>query len=104
VIATNTTVTRPLAAPAPLAGQEGGLSGAPLNELAARCIDALQQRIAGRIPIIGVGGIHDVGSAQRLIDAGASLVQVYTGFIYHGPDLVRDVALALAPDLASDAP
>jgi dihydroorotate dehydrogenase len=73
------------------------LSGRPLNALSARCIEHLQRRLAGRLPIIGVGGIDDVASASRLIDAGASLVQLYTGFIYRGPELIREIALALDP-------
>lgn len=99
VIATNTTVTRPLEHPSPHAAESGGLSGRPLNAMAERCIRLLGQRLGDRVPIIGVGGIHDVASARRLVDAGASLVQLYTGFVYHGPELVRDVALALGPGL-----
>jgi dihydroorotate dehydrogenase len=94
-IATNTTTTRPLPADARHRDEAGGLSGPPLNALAVRCVELLASRLAGRIPIIGVGGIHDVASAQRMIDAGAILVQIYTGFIFHGPALVRDVVRAL---------
>jgi dihydroorotate dehydrogenase len=101
VIASNTTTTRPLEAASRYAAEQGGLSGCPLNPLAARCIEHLQRRLAGRLPIIGVGGIDDVGSATRLIDAGASLVQLYTGFIYRGPQLIREIALALDPELAN---
>jgi len=59
------------------------------------CVARLARALDGRIPIIGVGGIYDVASARRFIDAGASLVQLYTGFIYQGPALVRDLARAL---------
>ena len=97
VITSNTTISRPLGVPSRYAAEPGGLSGVPLNALAARCIELLQRRLAGRLPIIGVGGIDDVDSATRLIDAGASLVQLYTGFIYRGPELIRDIALALDP-------
>jgi dihydroorotate dehydrogenase len=99
VIAGNTTTTRPLDAPSRYATEEGGLSGRPLNPLAVRCIEQLQRRLAGRLPIIGVGGIDDVDSATRLVDAGASLVQLYTGFIYRGPELIREIALVLDPEL-----
>jgi dihydroorotate dehydrogenase len=63
--------------------------------LAVNCIRELAVHLAGRIPIIGVGGIHDVATAQHMLDAGATLVQVYTGFIYEGPVLVRDLVRAL---------
>jgi dihydroorotate dehydrogenase len=94
-IATNTTTARPLPPDTRYAGEAGGLSGPPLHPLATACVAQLAARLRGRIPIIGVGGIHDVESAQRMIDAGAALVQIYTGFIYQGPRLVRDVARAL---------
>jgi dihydroorotate dehydrogenase len=97
VITSNTTTSRPLGVPSRYAAEQGGLSGRPLNALSARCIEHLQRRLAGRLPIIGVGGIDDVASASRLIDAGASLVQLYTGFIYRGPELIREIALALDP-------
>ena len=99
VIAGNTTTTRPLDATSRHTTEEGGLSGRPLNALAMRCIEQLQRRLAGRLPIIGVGGIDDVDSATRLVDAGASLVQLYTGFIYRGPELIREIALVLDPEL-----
>jgi dihydroorotate dehydrogenase len=94
-IATNTTISRPLPDSTRRRDETGGLSGAPLNALAVRCIERLAGALGGRIPIVGVGGIHDVASARRVIDAGATLVQVYTGFIYRGPELVRDLARAL---------
>jgi dihydroorotate dehydrogenase len=94
-VATNTTTTRPLPADAPYRDEAGGLSGTPLNTLAVSCVRELAVHLAGRIPIIGVGGIHDVATAQQMLDAGASLVQIYTGFIYQGPILVRDLVRAL---------
>jgi dihydroorotate dehydrogenase len=94
-IATNTTISRPIPPTARHCDESGGLSGAPLNDLAVACVARLAQSLDGRIPIIGVGGIHDVASARRFIDAGATLVQIYTGFIYEGPELVRDLARAL---------
>jgi dihydroorotate dehydrogenase len=94
-IATNTTISRPLPEDARYRDEAGGLSGRPLHALALTRVARLAQSLDGRIPIIGVGGIHDVASARRFVDAGATLVQVYTGFIYEGPDLVRLIARAL---------
>jgi dihydroorotate dehydrogenase len=100
-IATNTTIARPLPVDTPHRDEAGGLSGPPLNALAVDCVKELAAHLAGRIPIIGVGGIHDVASAQRMIDAGATLVQIYTGFIYEGPVLVRDLVRALGSGAAA---
>jgi dihydroorotate dehydrogenase len=97
VVATNTTVTRPVPAALRHAGEGGGLSGVPLAPLARRVVATLADALAGRLPIIGVGGIHDVESARAMVDAGATLVQIYTAFLYRGPNLVRDVARALGP-------
>ncbi len=94
-IATNTTIFRPIPANTRHCDETGGLSGVPLHALAVACVARLARALGGRVPIIGVGGIHDVASARRFIDVGASLVQLYTGFIYEGPALVRDVARAL---------
>lgn len=94
-IATNTTISRPIPPSTRYRDEAGGLSGVPLNDLSVACVAQLARALDGRIPIIGVGGIHDVASARRFIDAGATLVQVYTGFIYEGPALVRDIARAL---------
>jgi dihydroorotate dehydrogenase len=94
-IATNTTIARPLSASAEWRDEAGGLSGKPLNPLSVRCVERLARALGGRIPIVGVGGIRDVASARRFLDAGATLLQVYTGFIYHGPHLVRDLARSL---------
>lgn len=87
VIATNTTITRPPQLPE----EAGGLSGAPLTELSVHVVDTLARHLAGRLPIIGVGGIDAVDTAQRFFDAGADLVQIYTGLIYKGPKLVREL-------------
>ena len=88
VIATNTTIQRPGAvASHPRAGEAGGLSGAPLKPLALDALRRAHARAAGRIPIVGVGGIMDAADAYARIRAGASLVQVYTGFVYGGPGL-----------------
>jgi dihydroorotate dehydrogenase len=89
LIVTNTTIARDGLA-SPHAGEDGGLSGAPLRE---RSDEVLRQvaALAGGIPIIGVGGIFRGDDAWRKIRAGASLVQVYTGFVYEGPGLVKRI-------------
>jgi dihydroorotate dehydrogenase len=99
IIATNTTLRRDGLAPAdqPRAGEAGGLSGRPLTEPARKVVNFVHQETGGRLPIIGVGGILDADDAARLFDAGASLVQLYTGFVYRGPALVRAAARG-APD------
>jgi len=93
VIATNTTVGRAgvAAADAAVAAQAGGLSGRPLTARAREVVEFVHRETGGRIPIIGVGGILDAVDAQRLFDAGASLVQLYTGLVYRGPGLVRRI-------------
>ncbi len=96
VIATNTTVARPLVSGLPQADEPGGLSGPPVRERSTEVITALRERLPEGFPIIGVGGIDSGAAAVEKIRAGADLVQVYTGLIYHGPQLVRDVARALA--------
>ena len=93
VIATNTTLGRAgLAATDAAAGAEtGGLSGRPLTDRAREVVRFVHSETGGRLPVIGVGGIMSADDAARMFDAGASLVQVYTGFIYHGPALVRQI-------------
>jgi dihydroorotate dehydrogenase len=94
VIATNTTLGRAglAAADAPLAGEAGGLSGRPLTGRARQVVSFVHRETAGALPVIGVGGILTTSDAAALLDAGASLVQLYTGFIYRGPGLVRSIA------------
>jgi dihydroorotate dehydrogenase len=96
VIATNTTLARDglAAADQPRAGEAGGLSGRPLTERARKVVHFVHTETGGRLPIIGVGGIMEPDDASRLFDAGASLVQLYSGFIYKGPALVRAAARA----------
>ena len=98
VIATNTTLGRDGLAPADWArgAEPGGLSGRPLTELARRVVRFVHTETGGRLPIIGVGGIMTADDASRMMDAGASLVQLYSGFVYHGPALVRAAARAAA--------
>lgn len=98
VIATNTTLSRDGIAPADSAtgAQAGGLSGRPLTERARAVVAFVHRETAGALPVIGVGGIGCVDDALRMLDSGAELVQLYTGFIYRGPDLVRSIGRAAA--------
>jgi len=95
VIATNTTITRDAVQGLAHADEAGGLSGAPVLLLSNRVISALRVALNDTIPIIGVGGILSGEDARAKIDAGASLVQLYTGLIYRGPALVHECAQAL---------
>ena len=91
LIATNTTLDHS-AIPAP-ADKIGGLSGAPLRQRSTEVIRTL--RSATQLPIIASGGIMDAASAKEKLDAGANLVQIYTGFVYNGPELIRDIVGAI---------
>jgi dihydroorotate dehydrogenase len=95
VIATNTTITRDAVAGMVHAEEAGGLSGAPVFELSNKVIRGLKAELGDAIPIIGVGGILSGADAQAKIDAGAQLVQLYSGLIYRGPALIRECAKAL---------
>jgi dihydroorotate dehydrogenase len=96
VIATNTTITRDAVKGQPHAEEAGGLSGAPVLALSNQVIRSLHQALGNEIPIIGAGGILSAEDATSKIDAGASLVQLYTGLIYRGPSLISDCAQAIA--------
>ncbi|MGB0950030.1 MAG: dihydroorotate dehydrogenase (quinone), partial [Marinirhabdus sp.] len=76
-------------------GETGGLSGKPLRQRATEVIKFLSEKSNAAFPIIGVGGIHSAGDALEKIEAGASLVQLYTGFIYEGPALVKKINKAI---------
>jgi len=95
LIATNTTVSREAVAGHRHALQAGGLRGRPLNPLATKVLRKLSGALAGRVPLVGVGGILSGADARGKIEAGASLVQLYTGFIYRGPALVAAARNAL---------
>jgi dihydroorotate dehydrogenase len=95
VIATNTTLSRHQVQGLPFANEQGGLSGAPVRNQSTVVIQQLSKRLAGALPIIGVGGISCGADAVEKIAAGASLVQVYSGLVYKGPALIRDVCKAL---------
>lgn len=96
VIATNTTLDKSAVAGLRHGEEAGGLSGRPLTEKACLLTKQLAQALEGDLPIIGVGGISSAEDAVERIKAGASLIQLYTGFIYQGPKLVQDCAEALA--------
>jgi dihydroorotate dehydrogenase len=105
VIATNTTIGREGVETSPLSQEAGGLSGLPVQAKSTRLIAAIHSELCGQLPIIGVGGIVDGASAADKIQAGASLVQIYTGFIYRGPALIAEAAAAVAHVLkATEAP
>ncbi|MGB8337579.1 MAG: quinone-dependent dihydroorotate dehydrogenase [Burkholderiales bacterium] len=91
VIATNTTLDRTGVENLPHGEEAGGLSGAPVLEKSTAVIRELSKYLPGRVPIIGVGGIFSADDAQKKIDAGASLVQIYSGLIYRGPELVKQI-------------
>lgn len=96
VIATNTTLSREGVESSPLGIEAGGMSGAPMRDKSTQVIRLLSESLAGRIPIIGVGGICSGEDAAEKIAAGASLVQVYSGFIYRGPALIAEAVDAIA--------
>ena len=96
VIATNTTLSRDGVAGLPNAEETGGLSGAPVREKSTLVVHQLSAILKNEIPIIGVGGILSGNDAREKIAAGASLVQVYSGLIYRGPELVSEVCCTLA--------
>jgi dihydroorotate dehydrogenase len=95
VICSNTTLTRDTVGDSPLAAQTGGLSGAGLTLRARHVLTDLAELLRDRIPIIAVGGICDAAEANRRIEAGASLIQVYTGLVYRGPQLLEEIGQVL---------
>jgi dihydroorotate dehydrogenase len=95
LLATNTTVSREAVTGLEHAQEQGGLSGPPVFEASNRVIRLLRRQLGAGFPIIGVGGILSGADAVAKIEAGADVVQVYTGLIYRGPALVREAALAI---------
>lgn len=100
LVATNTTVTREGLSPhggaeAP-ARETGGLSGRPLEAQATEVVARVRELTGGRLPVIGVGGVEDAAGARRKLDAGASLVQLYTGLVYQGPGLAGEIVRGLS--------
>ena len=97
VIATNTTIDRSsLVTTEKVVTEAGGLSGKPLTQRSTEVIRYLSEKSGKAFPIIGVGGIHTAQDAKDKLDAGASLVQVYTGFIYEGPAIIKNICKELA--------
>ena len=94
IIATNSTVSREGLQTRTL--QVGGLSGRPLHARSLNVVRYVCKTLDGKLPVIGVGGIFGPDDASRMFDAGASCIQIYTGFIYEGPALVKRVKKALA--------
>ena len=95
VVATNTTLARSAVQGLPHADEAGGLSGAPVLDASNRVIGQLRSALGKGFPIIGVGGVMSAADARAKLEAGADLVQIYTGLIYKGPGLVGEVARAL---------
>lgn len=91
VVATNTTLARENVAGMRYADEQGGLSGKPLQDMSTQVIASLRRQLDSTIPIMGVGGIDSGPAAAEKIAAGAELVQIYSGFIYRGPDLIREI-------------
>ncbi|CAL94827.1 quinone-dependent dihydroorotate dehydrogenase [Azoarcus olearius] len=96
VIATNTTISRDKVQGVRFAEQQGGLSGAPVFEASTAVVAQLATALGGELPIIAAGGVMDTRSARAKLEAGASLVQLYSGLIYRGPCLVRECVRATA--------
>lgn len=90
IIATNTTLSREGVETSPHANEAGGLSGAPVRDKSTHVIRVLNDYLQGAMPIIGVGGILSGADAKEKFEAGAQLVQIYSGFIYRGPELIGD--------------
>lgn len=96
VIATNTTLSREGVKGLRFGNEAGGLSGAPVLDVANHTLEVLCQALHGKLPVIGVGGISDEEDAVVKIKLGAKLVQIYSGFIYHGPKLIHEAAEEIA--------
>ncbi len=92
VITTNTTIARDAVADHSLAGEAGGLSGAPLTTKSTQVLQLLRRELNDTIPLIGSGGVMTADDAKAKFDAGAALVQVYTGLVYKGPRLISEIA------------
>jgi len=100
IVATNTTIRRPDELSNPRAGEEGGLSGKPIEDRATEVVRFVAERTD--LPVVGVGGIFTAADAYEKIRAGADLVQLYTGFIYQGPTVARDINRGLIQRLEAD--
>ena len=92
IIVSNTTIDHSSVAQYQHGGEQGGLSGAPLSTKACQYLAMIHQQAAGQLDVIGVGGIMSAEDARQRFDAGASMVQLYTGLIYQGPSLLWDIS------------
>jgi len=95
VIATNTTLDRSLVSGLKHSSETGGLSGRPVQSRSTAVIKRLAQELNGALPVIGVGGIDSLTAAREKMAAGASLIQIYSGFIYKGPELIKNIVTHL---------
>lgn len=102
LIVSNTTIARPAGLPPDLAGEPGGLSGKPLMQPSTAVLRRMAKLLAGRLPLVGVGGVASGADAYAKIRAGASLVQLYTALAYRGPGLVGEIKRDLAGRLRAD--
>jgi dihydroorotate dehydrogenase len=102
LIVSNTTIARPAGLPPDLAGEPGGLSGRPLMQPSTAVLRRMAKLVAGRLPLVGVGGVASGADAYAKIRAGASLVQLYTALAYRGPGLVGEIKRDLAGRLRAD--
>ena len=95
VIATNTTISREAVQGHRYANEAGGLSGAPVLAASTYVVQGLSAELQGKLPIIAAGGIFSAEDAQQKLAAGASLLQIYSGLIYRGPQLIADILAAI---------
>jgi dihydroorotate dehydrogenase len=100
LIVANTSVVRPATLVSPEGRESGGLSGRPIFDLSTRMLARCYLRCGGALPLVGVGGVEDARTALAKIEAGASLVQIYTGLIYRGPGLVGEILRGLSAEVA----
>ncbi len=102
MIVSNTTLARPASLRSKLASESGGLSGAPLFELSTRMLAQTFLRVEGQFPLIGVGGIDSPEAALAKIEAGATLLQLYTALVYEGPGLIGRIKRGLLARLEQE--
>ena len=102
IILTNTTVGNRDNLVSKIKKEEGGLSGEPLQQISTNMIKKFYKQLNGKIPIIGVGGVNSGKSAYEKIIAGASLLQLYTGFVYRGPSTAKDIKKELIQILKNE--
>jgi dihydroorotate dehydrogenase len=102
MIVSNTTIARSPLLISPQARESGGLSGKPLFAASTRVLAQTYQRVEGQFPLVGVGGVQDAETAFSKLEAGASLIQLYSALVYHGPNLVAEINKGLAQRLEAE--